>query len=194
MSIMRIYEELQENLRDACLRLYKERLISLVVFGSVGRSTPRPDSDIDILIVAKDLPKGRMERVKEFGEIEAGLSQALDEAVRRDVRAELSPVFKTPDEVKRGSPLFLDIVHDGRILYDHDRFMQDALASLDARLKALGAIRVWNGNAWYWDLKPDYRPGEVFEIFKNGSGKNVSSRSTATSISSRQRNTPVKMP
>jgi uncharacterized protein len=164
MSIMQIYEELQANLRDGCLRFYGERLISLVVFGSVGRSTPGPDSDIDILIVAKDLPRGRMERVREFGEIEAGLSQGLDEAVRGGVRAELSPVFKSPDEVKRGSPLFLDIVQDGRILYDRDRFMQDALALLDARLKKLGANRIWNGNAWYWDLKPDYRPGEVFEI------------------------------
>ncbi len=164
MSIISIYEELLEKLLEASLDFYKDRLISLVVFGSVGRRTPRPDSDIDLLIVAADLPKGRMQRVKEFGDVEAGLSHALDKAVQRGVRAELSPVFKTPDEVKRGSLLFLDIIHDKRILYDRDGFMQNALALLETRLKELGANRVWNGNAWYWDLKPDYRPGEVFEI------------------------------
>ena len=21
------------------------------------------------------------------------------------------------------------------------------------------------GNAWYWDLKPDYKPGDVFDLF-----------------------------
>ncbi len=66
----------------------------MVVFGSVGRRTPRPDSDMDILIVAKDLPKGRMARVREFGDIEVDLSHSLDEAIRRGVGAELSPVFK----------------------------------------------------------------------------------------------------
>lgn len=164
MSIMSIYEELLANLLEACLDLYGDRMISLVVFGSIGRGTPRPDSDIDVLIVAKDLPKGRMQRVGEFGDVEATLAHALGKAAQKGVRAEISPVFKTPDEVKRGSPLFLDIIHDKRILYDRDSFMQNALALLEARLKELGANRVWIGNAWYWDLKPDYRPGEVFEI------------------------------
>jgi hypothetical protein len=26
------------------------------------------------------------------------------------------------------------------------------------------AKRVWKGSAWYWDLKPDYRPGDVIEL------------------------------
>jgi len=47
-------------------------------------------------------------------------------------------------------------------------FMQNVLAQFECRLKKLGANRIWSGNAWYWDLKPDYRPGEVFEIFPNG--------------------------
>ncbi|RJR50352.1 MAG: nucleotidyltransferase domain-containing protein [Desulfobacteraceae bacterium] len=161
---MSIYEEVLKNLREACLRLYKDRMVSLVVFGSVGRGFPKPDSDIDILIVAEDLPDGRIARVREFGEIEDGLSQDLDEAAQSGVRAELSPVFKSPAEVKRGSPLFLDMVHDGRILYDRDKFIENAFASLEARLNMLGAKRVWKGDAWYWDLKPDYQPGEVFEI------------------------------
>lgn len=37
------------RLLQACHRLYDERLVSLAVFGSVGRGTARPDSDIDIL-------------------------------------------------------------------------------------------------------------------------------------------------
>jgi predicted nucleotidyltransferase len=43
-----------ENLSEACVVFYGDRLVSLVVFGSVGRKTVRPDSDIDILIVAND--------------------------------------------------------------------------------------------------------------------------------------------
>ena len=30
----------------------------------------------------------------------------------------VSPVFKTPDEIRRGSPLLLDMTTDARYLYD----------------------------------------------------------------------------
>lgn len=35
---------------------------------------------------------------------------------------------------------------------------------LRARLSQLGARRIWRGNAWYWELKPDLKPGEVFAL------------------------------
>jgi len=164
MSLILIYEEMLAKLLEACRNHYGDRLVSLLAFGSVGRKTPRPDSDIDLLIVAEDLPKGRLPRVQEFDRIEADLSQALEQAAQAGVRMELSPVFKTPDEVERGSLLFLDMIYDRNILYDRDNFMQNALSRFESRLKELGANRIWSGNAWYWDLKPDFRPGEVFEI------------------------------
>jgi hypothetical protein len=56
------------------------------------------------------------------------------------------------------------MVEDAMLLVDRDDFMRNALEALRLRLAALGARRIWRGNAWFWDLKPDYRPGEVFEI------------------------------
>ena len=76
----------------------------------------------------------------------------------------LSPIFKTPAEVTAGSPLFLDMTDDARILYDRDAFLASAFSDFSARLARLGARRIWRDNTWYWDLKPDYKPGEVFEI------------------------------
>lgn len=149
---------LLDRLTSLCKEHYGARLISLVVFGSVGRGTPRPDSDIDILLVIQDLPNGRIPRVREFAPIEIALSNV----VKR--RFELSPVFKTPQEIANGSPLLLDMVEDSRILFDRDDFFRQAMKNLNERLQRLGARRIWRGNAWYWDLKPDYRPGEIFEI------------------------------
>ena len=77
---------------------------------------------------------------------------------------ELSPVLKTPSEVQQGSPLFLDMLEDARLLVDRDAFLERAFEALRARLARLGARRIWRGNAWFWDLKPDYKPGEVFEL------------------------------
>jgi hypothetical protein len=147
-----------------CLQHYGARLISLAVFGSVGRGTLRPDSDIDLLIVADDLPNGRLPRMAEFRSVEAELAGALAQARAVGLTPELSPVIKTPHEVLQGSLLFLDMIDDARMLYDREDFLRGALARFKARLDRLGARRIWRGNAWLWDLKPDYKPGEVFEL------------------------------
>jgi hypothetical protein len=49
-------------------------------------------------------------------------------------------------------------------LYDREGFLQSALGRLKARLESLGARRIWRGNAWFWDLKPDFKPGDVIEL------------------------------
>ena len=149
---------------DEAGRFYGDRLVSLVVFGSVGRRTCRPDSDIDVLLLVKKLPRGRTRRVAEFSKIEEKIEDELHRFRRIGIFIELSPVIKSPIEAKAGSPIFLDMVEDARILFDRDGFFAKRLEALKRRLKALGARRLWSGSAWYWDLKPDYIPGEVFEI------------------------------
>ena len=43
-------------------------------------------------------------------------------------------------------------------------FLAEYLTRLQARLRELGARRIRRGNAWYWELKPDLKPGEVFTL------------------------------
>lgn len=131
--------------------------MSLVIYGSLGRGTATPESDVDFLIVAESLPKGRISRVQDFLPIERQLQEEFN------FHLELSPVFKTPAEVQLGSPLFLDMTEDAVLLFDRQGFFESYLASLRRRLRKLGANRIWLGNAWYWDLKPNYRPGEIFD-------------------------------
>jgi predicted nucleotidyltransferase len=148
----------------ACQQQYGDRLVSMAVFGSVGRGTPRLDSDLDVLIVAEGLPDGRLQRMAEFRSVEMVLAPHMAEARAVGLMSELSPVIKTPSEVLQGSPLFLDMVEDARLLYDRAGFLRSALDQFKARLDRLGARRIWRGNAWFWDLKPDYKPGEVIEL------------------------------
>jgi hypothetical protein len=76
----------------------------------------------------------------------------------------LSPVLKTPGEITDGLPLLLDMVEDAVILYDRENFLKNRLNILRANLARLGARRIWRGDHWFWDLKPDYQRGEVFEV------------------------------
>jgi hypothetical protein len=164
MSLLERYDKLLDELRQALIRHYGERLVAVAVFGSVGRGTPRADSDVDLLIVARDLPRGRMRRVDEFLPVEAAIQPALRAVNPDGPPVMLAPVFKTPEEAEYGSPLFLDMTEDARLLHDPEGVLARRLDRLRSRLTELGARRIWRGNAWYWDLKPDFKPGDIITL------------------------------
>jgi len=76
----------------------------------------------------------------------------------------LSPLIKTPAEAKAGSPLFLDMVEDAILLIDREGFFQSILDQMKAKMIENGSVRVWRGNAWYWDLKPGHAFGETIHL------------------------------
>lgn len=159
------FAELEKLLLSEIKSHYGERLISVVVFGSVARETQTFESDIDLLIIASGLPQGRMKRIGEFEPVEERIEPFLKSLKEKDgIHSYISAIIKSPEEAEKGSPLFLDMVEDARILFDRNGFFEGVLDKLRKRLKELGSKRIWRGNAWHWDLKPDYKPGEIFEI------------------------------
>lgn len=163
-KIAELFDALLLRLLEEAERVYGAELTSLAVFGSVGRGTPTSGSDIDVLLIARNLPPGRMPRVRQFEGVEKGLEPDLAQARDRGLSTRLSPVFRTEDEMSLGGLIFLDMVSDSRILFDRGSFFTAYLQRLEARLAELGSVRVKSGGAWHWVLKPDLKPGEVFEI------------------------------
>ncbi|AKG91275.1 putative nucleotidyltransferase [Geoglobus ahangari] len=159
-----VHEELIERLVDTLKEKYGDRLISVVLFGSVARGEARNDSDIDIIVVVDDLPRSRFERQKEFLEVEERLESIFERLLESGYLVDISPILRTPDEIIRLPPVLLDVVEDGIILYDRDDFFKGVLKRLKKRLKELGSKRVRMGKRWYWVLKPDYKFGEVIKI------------------------------
>lgn len=162
--LLQAFEEFLPEILEAVKDVYGERLVTLAVFGSVGRGTPRPDSDIDIIIVAERLPHGRIKRVAEFERVEEVLAVSLKRLEGVGINTFLSPVIKTKEEVLVGSLIFLDMLDDARILHDRNNFFRNFLERLRTRLEKLGAKKMRRGGVWYWVLKEDYKIGEVFEI------------------------------
>lgn len=152
----RIHKKQIAELKDKILSYYRDRLISMVLYGSLARGTATSESDIDILLIIKTLHGRKMKRIEEFID---NVENKLE-----GISCYISPIIKTPEEASRGSPLFLDMVYDSIILYDKNGFFKGILESLRKRLEELGSRRVFKGNRWYWILKPDIKPEEVFEI------------------------------
>ena len=160
MDLKQIFEDILISFRDACLHVYKERIVSLCVFGSVAAQTMRPDSDIDVLVVCNGLPNGRIARIREFEAVDVLCQESLEQAKRQGVYTDFSPIIKTPDEVYLGSPVFLDMTDTARILVDREDFLKIFLNRFRNRLSELGAMRVEFGGGYYWILKPNLKPGE----------------------------------
>lgn len=154
------FQELLQAVCEACLRHYGQRLVSIAVFGSVARGTMRPDSDLDLLVVVDSLPRGRLARVREFEAVEAAVAPVMGQMAGKGIYTTLSPLIKTPTEVEKGSPVFLDMTDQAELLHDKGGFLERYLDRLRATLKGLGAKRIRRGGGYYWLLKPDYKPGE----------------------------------
>lgn len=60
--ILAAFDTLLASLLLAVQQVYGERLVTLAIYGSVGRRTPRADSDIDMLLIVEGLPPNRSAR------------------------------------------------------------------------------------------------------------------------------------
>jgi predicted nucleotidyltransferase len=153
-----------DELRGHALAFYGERLVSLAVFGSHASGRARPNSDLDLLLVLTAAAPRRRLRLDEFDQFEDGLAPALETVEQEGWSIELSPVIRTRDEAAGFSILYLDMTVDVRILFDRQEFLRRRLDRMRTELRRLGAQRRTLGTRWYWVLKKDHRPGEVFEI------------------------------
>ncbi|MBS7617930.1 nucleotidyltransferase domain-containing protein [Candidatus Bathyarchaeota archaeon] len=141
-----------------------DKLVSVVVYGSVARGSTRKDSDVDILIIAESLPKSRMKRQQLFIEVEDKLEPIIDDIWNRGFYVDFSPIILSVEEASKIRPIYLDMVEDSVILYDKDGFFSNIIARLRERLKELGSKRIWVKDKWYWLIKPDIKFGEVVNI------------------------------
>lgn len=144
---------------------FGDELVSVVLFGSFARGDFDQRSDIDLLIVFEELPSSFFERSRLFDMAERRVEADFRPMKEMGYLCQFMPVLKTRQEAFYHSPLYLDIVEDGKILYDKSEFIKGVLNDIRLKLSELGAQRKYlEGGGWYWDLKPDYQYGEIIEI------------------------------
>ena len=160
------YRDLLNILVGSVQQVLGNRVVSIVLYGSVARGTARPDSDVDLLLVLQEAPTEYWKRLEPLLPL---LRQLRKEPSWKTLEEQgwtpfVSVVVLSLEEAKENRYLYLDMLEEAKILVDKDNFFRAKLASLRKRLDELGAKKIQRNGDWYWDLKPDYRPGEVFEL------------------------------
>jgi len=141
-----------------------ERLISIMLFGSIARGDWDKNSDIDILIIADGWnDKPVWNRIEELRKAKRELEESLEylEALRAGYWPIIQNYPLNIEEAKKFNRVYLDAIIDGIILYDKNNFLTNILESLRKKLEEMGSIRITlPNNKYYWILK-DIKAGEV---------------------------------
>ena len=143
------------------------RLISIMIFGSIARGDWDKDSDIDIHIVAEGWEgKPIWDRVGELAKAKKMVEETTE--YRKALEAGFWSIFQnyplSKEEAERFNRIYLDAIIDGIILYDKNEFLVKVLRSLMKKLEEMGSVRITLPNRkYYWILK-DIRAGEVIEF------------------------------
>lgn len=118
VNIEKIESILNHVLRESNRR-WGQDLVSVIVFGSFARGDAYEHSDIDLLIIVKNLPKGWRER----GTYELSL-----ERLGLTWNTPLQVILVEPEEIRLAidnvMPLLLEIRESYRYLFDRDMFFQ----------------------------------------------------------------------
>lgn len=155
---------LAEEYAQLAREVLSDNLTSVILFGSVARGDAVPASDIDLLVVCRELPAGAFRRRSLLEPIRERLQPRLQQLWDRGIYVDFAEVLRTESEATRTHPIYLDMVEEGVRLFDRNGFFASVLAQLRERLEELGAQRRQLGRVIYWDLKPDFRAGEVIEL------------------------------
>jgi predicted nucleotidyltransferase len=83
-------------------RRYGPDLVSVILFGSRARGEARPESDIDMLIVVRGLPRKRWDRYSGFRDLARQVGEEFSDAV--------TPVVLTPEEAQEVKPYYLGML------------------------------------------------------------------------------------
>ena len=153
---------------EIAMGYYKDSLISIVVYGSVGRGKFTGCSDIDLLIVISSSSDSVCGRIHLFHDNVINKVEQTAEYKRlidNKLPYRIMPIVYTVERLKNHPPLMLDMTEDSVILFDSSDTFSKEIENIKERMRELGSKRVFLENgSWYWILKPDIKWGEIVKI------------------------------
>jgi predicted nucleotidyltransferase len=121
------------------------QIVRAVVFGSSATGGTTASSDLDLLVIARGIPRKRHRRSREAVEIKRLLP---------DIPVDV--LLMTPDEVQSNfanhNPLFLDLAEDGILVLDEDGSLARGIRETRQDIRRRGIERTEHG--WRFPAEP----------------------------------------
>ena len=152
-----------EKIVAALQTALKERLIAVALYGSWARGDAHEDSDVDLLLIADDLPDHPIQRVRFLKK--AGGEQASGVQFYARTREGFESYFGV---------MYLEFGLDARVLYDPMGYLAEKLDRIRDIINEAGLYRVQKGRELFWHWKSPPPPGKwrlSWEGYDDGSGR-----------------------
>lgn len=160
------FEGLEQELTRRYVEALDSNLVALAFFGSWARGEEKEWSDIDVLLIARDLPKHPFERNR--------LVYEPIESWRGKPRS-ISILARTVEEFTTDvMPLHLDLAADAIVFYDPEGFLASKLTRVQELIEEARLARERDSKgllAWWWEEGAEPIPGQwaiTWEGFKVG--------------------------
>ena len=118
---------------------FKENLISVILFGSHATSLSQKYSDIDLLVIAKNLPAGWREK----NNLAISLAMEIEDKINKAVDLVLLTLRELDNATLNLSPLILSIFEKYTVLYG-----KDVIAEEKENLRKFFIIKKISKLAW----------------------------------------------
>ena len=127
---------------EKCKEKFKDDLISIILFGSYARGTATKYSDVDLLVIAKNLPKRRIDRHKVLRDI------VLEFIYKYGIN--ISPILIEPRDLspKDINPLICGILTGYKIIYDKNNFWKNYLERIKPVIKRIKPVFIDEEKEW----------------------------------------------
>lgn len=124
--------EVDKLLKELIVELelqFQDNFTGLVLFGSYAKGTQTQNSDVDILLTFRKLPKSRLERIE--------LIEILLNKLEKKYKLPINPIIKEKSELELNF-LFADIADYAKIIVDKtgeiNKFMKEILLKYESGL------------------------------------------------------------
>ena len=166
MNQMNQYKALLDTFVQLVREALGDQVVSIVLYGSVARRTARPDSDVDLLVILDHPSPQYWKRLRPFLPILRGLrtDPCWKKLKEQGFTPSLGLLVLSLPEARVNRYLYLDMVEEAQILVDQRDFFRHKLEIIRQRIHELGARKIKHNGDWYWDLKPDLKPGETIVL------------------------------
>ena len=118
-------------------------VLSIVLFGSMTREDFTESSDIDVLVIARNLPDDWRDKDKIILELaEIGSDH------RRPVHITLTDEYEMNASIEQGAPLVFGLHDANRVIFGRDRFFEKLMEQFEDNMKRWGVKKIGNGE-WF---------------------------------------------